>query len=55
MLIVCFVTIYNFFPRLKLALAIPTGTPITVANHGIEMLSVVTNRAINDFVKPFAH
>ena len=50
MLIVCFVTIYNFFPRLKLALAIPAGTPITVANHGIEMLSAVTNKAINDLL-----
>ena len=50
MLIVCFVTIYNFFPRLKLALAIPTGTPITVANHGIEMLSAVANKAINDLL-----
>ena len=28
--------------RLKLALAIPTGAPITVANDAIEMLAVIT-------------
>ena len=36
--------------RLKLALAtISTGAPITVANDGIEMLPVVTDKATNDF------
>ena len=46
----------SFFPipvkienaRLKLALAIPTGAPITVANDAIEMLPVVTDKTIND-------
>ena len=33
--------------RLKIALAIPTGAPITVANHAIEMLPVVTDKTIN--------
>ena len=32
--------------RLKLALAIPTGDPITVANNAIEMLSVVTDKTM---------
>ena len=38
-------------PRLKLALAIPTGASITVANDTIEMLHVVTDKKINDFSK----
>ena len=33
--------------RLKLALAIPTGAPMTTANHAIEMLPVVTYKRIN--------
>ena len=37
--------------RLKLALAIPTGSPITVANYAIEMLPVVTDKTINDLTK----
>ena len=37
--------------RLKLALAIPTGAPITVANDAIEMLPVVTDKTINDLSK----
>ena len=34
--------------RLKLALIIRTGAPITVANDATEMLSVVTDITIND-------
>ena len=34
--------------RLELALAIPAGAPITVANYAIEMLSLVTDKTIND-------
>ena len=34
--------------RLKLALTIPTGAPVTVANDPIEMLPVVTDKTIND-------
>ena len=34
--------------RLKLALIIPTGAPITVANDAIEMLPVATDKTIND-------
>ena len=34
--------------RLKLALAIPRGAPITVANDAIEILPVVTDKTIND-------
>ena len=30
--------------RLKLALTIPTGAPITVSNDAIEMLLVVTDK-----------
>ena len=37
--------------RLKLALAIPTGAPVTVANDAIEMLRVVTDETINDLSK----
>ena len=37
--------------RLTLALAIPTGSPITVSNDAIEMLSVVTDKTINDLSK----
>ena len=32
--------------RLKLALAIPTGAPITVANDAIKMLPVVTDKTM---------
>ena len=37
--------------RLKLALTIPTGAPITVANDAIEMLPVVTDKTINEYSK----
>ena len=37
--------------RLKLALTIPTGTPITVANDAVEMLPAVTDKTINDLSK----
>ena len=37
--------------RLKLAHAIPAGAPITVANDTIEMLPVVTDKAINNLSK----
>ena len=37
--------------RLKLALAIPTGAPITVTNDAIEMLPAVTDKTINDLSK----
>ena len=37
--------------RLKLALTIPTGAPITVANDAIEMLPVVADKTMNDLSK----
>ena len=37
--------------RLQLALIIPTGAPITVANDAIEMLPVGTDKTINDLSK----
>ena len=37
--------------RLKLALTIRTGAPITVANDAIDMLPVITNKTINDSTK----
>ena len=37
--------------RLKPALTIPTGAPITVANDAIERLPVVTDEAINELSK----
>ena len=37
--------------RLKLALTIPTGAAITVANDAIETLTVVIDKTINDLSK----
>ena len=37
--------------RLKLALAIAMGAPITAANDAIEMLPVVSDKTINDLSK----
>ena len=37
--------------RLKLTLAIPTGAPLTLANHAIEVLPVATDKAIIDLSK----
>ena len=37
--------------RLKLALIIPTGAPVTFANDAMEILPVVTDKAINDLSK----
>ena len=34
--------------RLKLALTIPTGVPITIANDAIEMLPVAADKTINE-------
>ena len=34
--------------RLKLALTIPEGAPMTVANDAIEMLTVVKDKTIHD-------
>ena len=54
-----FIVFNNFFTspvgsenaRLKLALAIPTGVPITVANDAIEMLPLPANKTIKDLSK----
>ena len=53
------IAINNFFTipviiqnaRLNLALSVPTGAPVTVANDVIEMLPVVTDITINDLSK----
>ena len=37
--------------RLRLALAIPTGTPITVANDAIKMLPLAADETIKDLSK----
>ena len=37
--------------RLQLALMIPMGAPITVANDAIEMVPVATDKTINDLSK----
>ena len=37
--------------RLQLALMIPMGAPITVANDAIEMVLVATDKTINDLSK----
>ena len=36
--------------RLKLALTIPTGAAMTVANDAIEKLPVITDKTINDML-----
>ena len=55
-----FLAIFNSFftilveiekTRLKLALTIPTGAPITVAKDVIEMLPVVIDKTISDLSK----
>ena len=37
--------------RLSLALAVPAGVPITVANDAIEMLPLVADKTIRDLSK----
>ena len=37
--------------RLTLALIIPTGAPMIVANDAIKMLPVVTDKTTNDYSK----
>ena len=37
--------------KLELALAVPTGAPITVANDAIGMLPLVTDKTIEDLSK----
>ena len=39
------------YARLKLALVIPIGVLMTVANYAIEILPVVTDKTINDLSK----
>ena len=55
MLLFSFLVVFNNFftspvdkknVRLRLALAIPTGVPITAANNAIEMLPVVADKTI---------
>ena len=49
----CFFTIpvANENVRLRLALAIPTGVPITVANDVTEILPLVADKTIKDLSK----
>ena len=37
--------------RLRLALIIPIGAPMTVANDAIEMLSIFTDKTVTDLSK----
>ena len=37
--------------KLRLALAVPTGTPVTVANEAIETLPLITDKTIKDLSK----
>ena len=37
--------------RIRLALAIPTGVSIIIANHAIEMLPLVADKTIKDLSK----
>ena len=46
-----FLQVTIFFARLKLALAIPTNSPIAVANYLIEILPVVRDKAVNGLSK----
>ena len=63
-ILLCFFVLFlvvfnNFFKtsvkienaRLKHALAIPAGAPITVVNDAVEMLPVTTDKTINDLPK----
>ena len=43
--------VHNENVRLRLALAIPIGTPITVANDAIEMPPLVTHKTIKGLSK----
>ena len=43
--------VHNENARLRLALVIPTGIPITVVNDAIEMLPLVTHKTIKDLSK----
>ena len=43
--------VHNENARLRLALVIPTGIPITVANDAIETPSLVTVKTIKDLSK----
>ena len=58
--LVFFRVVFNYFfaipveienARLKLALAILTGTPITVTNDAIEMLPLVADKTITELSK----
>ena len=40
--------VHNENARLRLALVIPTGIPITVVNDAIEMLPLVADKTIKD-------
>ena len=60
MLFFLFLVVFNIFftspvenenVRLRLALAIPTGVPITNANDAIEMLPLVADKTIKDLSK----
>ena len=37
--------------RLKIALAIPTGSPITVSSHAIEILPFAADKTMKDLSK----
>ena len=43
--------VHNEIARLRLALVIPIGAPITVAKDAIETPSLVTNKTIKDLSK----
>ena len=45
------VPVVNENVKLKLALAISTGTPITLANDTIETPPLVSEKTIKDFIK----
>ena len=60
MLFLLFLVLFNNFftslvddenVRLSLALAVPAGVPITVANDAIEMLPLVADKTIRDLSK----
>ena len=68
MLLFIFLVVFNIFftspvdnenARLRLALAIATGVPITVANDAIEMLPLVADKTVknlsNILAKSFTH
>ena len=51
MLLIIFLQVLHTMKISRLAVAIPIGIPITVANDAIEMPTLATDRTIKDLLK----